>query len=101
MHMNVSRFDNPQFWNISHPVRLHELGYTTGLFGKVKIPKRLCLREAKKVGRFLVLVISFTVVANAFANLCESHHAARLRMVFAFSGGRRRGVVTIGSSQRF
>lgn len=36
MHMNVSRFDNPEFWEISHPVRLHGLGYTTGLFGKVR-----------------------------------------------------------------
>ena len=34
MHMNSSRFDNPGFWEDSHVVRLHKLGYTTGFFGK-------------------------------------------------------------------
>ena len=35
MHMNSSRFENPEFWAGAHPVRLHKLGYTTGFFGKV------------------------------------------------------------------
>jgi hypothetical protein len=36
MHMNSSRFDNPDFWESSSVVRLHKLGYTTGFFGKVR-----------------------------------------------------------------
>jgi len=33
--MNSSRFDNPGFWETSPLVRLHKVGYTTGMFGKV------------------------------------------------------------------
>ena len=35
MHMNTSRVDNPGFWDTSPLVRLHKVGYTTGMFGKV------------------------------------------------------------------
>eukprot|EP01065_Artemidia_motanka_P024764 TRINITY_DN2966_c0_g1_i1.p1 TRINITY_DN2966_c0_g1~~TRINITY_DN2966_c0_g1_i1.p1 ORF type:complete len:503 (+),score=186.63 TRINITY_DN2966_c0_g1_i1:76-1584(+) len=36
MRMNTSRVDNPQWWENSFVSHLHkELGYTTGLFGKV------------------------------------------------------------------
>jgi len=35
MHMNSSRFENPDFWSTSSIVRLHKLGFTTAFFGKV------------------------------------------------------------------
>ena len=35
MWMNSSRDDNPGFWETSPLVRLHNVGYTTGMFGKV------------------------------------------------------------------
>ena len=35
MRMNTSRDDNPEWWLRSVPVALHDLGYRTGLFGKV------------------------------------------------------------------
>ena len=35
MRQNTSFVDNPEFWHSSFVPALHELGYTTGLFGKV------------------------------------------------------------------
>lgn len=35
MRQNTSLVDNPEFWHSSFVPALHELGYTTGLFGKV------------------------------------------------------------------
>ena len=35
MRMNTSRVDNPEWWEGSFVLALHQAGYTTGLFGKV------------------------------------------------------------------
>jgi hypothetical protein len=37
MRQNTSYIDNPAFWDASFVPALHDLGYTTGLFGAAEI----------------------------------------------------------------